>query len=141
MPTIESIAIIRHKNTKVSSVYTCRPYRVFTALTWLKKNNHLYESIELDWPNNVLDWQNQDSVVEPPYIELTDEEEREINEQNNEDPDLDERPSTNPGNLYANIFILLCNTNIILKASVGNDKDVLLQQPATLVSQLQSLRD
>ena len=115
MPTIESIAIIRHKNTKVSSDYTCRPYGVFTALTWLKKNDHLYESIELDWPNNVLDWQNQDSVVEPPYIELTDEEGREINEQNNDDPDLDERPSTNPGNLYANIFILLCNTNVISK--------------------------
>ena len=102
MPTIESIAIIRHKNTKISSDYTYRPYRVFTALTWLKKNNHLYESIELDWPNNVLDWQNQDSVVEPPYIELTDEEEREINEQNNDDPDLDERPPMAPSDKYEN---------------------------------------
>jgi hypothetical protein len=75
MPTIESIAIIRHKNSKVSSDYTYRPYRVFTALTWLKKNNHLYEGVELDWPNNVLDWQNKNSVVEPPHIDLTDEEE------------------------------------------------------------------
>ena len=66
MPTIESIAIIRHKNSKVNSDYTYRPYRIFTALTWLKKNNHLYEGIELDWPNNVLDWQNKNSVVESP---------------------------------------------------------------------------
>ena len=38
------------------------------------------------------------------YIELTDEEESEINEQNNDDPDLDERLSSNPGNLYADSF-------------------------------------
>jgi hypothetical protein len=37
MPTIESVAIIRHKNTRISKDYTYRPYTVFTALTWLKK--------------------------------------------------------------------------------------------------------
>jgi hypothetical protein len=52
---------------------------------------------ELDWPNDVLDWQNKDAVVEPPYIELTDEEESEINEHDGVDGELDERTSTNPG--------------------------------------------
>jgi hypothetical protein len=99
MPTIESVAIIRHKNTRISKDYTFRPYTVFTALTWLKKNNHLYENIELDWPNGVLDWQNHDTVVEPPYIELTDQEEAEINEQNDIDVQFDETPSTNPGKI------------------------------------------
>ena len=99
MPTIESVAIIRHKNTRISKDYTYRPYTVFTALTWLKKNNHLYENIELDWPNGVLDWQNHDTVVEPPYIELTDQEEAEINEQNDIDVQFDETPSTNPGKI------------------------------------------
>jgi OTU-like cysteine protease len=97
MPTIESIAIIRHKNTKISNDYTYRPFTVFKALTWLKNNNHLYENIELDWPIDVLDWQNQDAVIEPPYIELTDQEETEINEEHDIDAKTDERPSTNPG--------------------------------------------
>jgi hypothetical protein len=97
MPTVDSISILRHKNTKVSKDYTYRPFKIFTALTWLKKNNKLYENIELDWPNDVLDWQNKDAVVEPPYIELTDEEESEINEHDGVDGELDERTSTNPG--------------------------------------------
>jgi hypothetical protein len=33
MPTIESVIIIRHKNTAISKDYTYRPYTVFTALT------------------------------------------------------------------------------------------------------------
>jgi hypothetical protein len=41
MPTIDTIAILRHKNTKVSKDYTYRPYKIFTALTWLKKNNRV----------------------------------------------------------------------------------------------------
>jgi hypothetical protein len=105
MPTIESVVIIRHKNTTISKDYTYRPYTVFTALTWLKENNHLYENIELEWPNDVLNWQNQDAVVEPPYIELTDEEETEINEQTGMDEEIDDRPSTNPGRKYS---ILIC---------------------------------
>jgi hypothetical protein len=39
----------------------------------------------LDWPNGILDWQNHDTVAEPPYMELTDQEEAEINEQNDID--------------------------------------------------------
>ena len=35
--------------------------------------------------------------MEPPDIELTDEEESEIDEENDVDIELDERPSTNPG--------------------------------------------
>lgn len=77
MPTIETIAILRHKNTKISMDYTYRPFKIFTALTWLKKNNHLYEKIELEWPQDVTDWHNEDAVTELPYIELTDEEEYE----------------------------------------------------------------
>jgi hypothetical protein len=101
MPTIDTIAILRHKNAKVSKDYTYRPYKIFTALTWLKKNNHLYESIELEWPKEVLDWQNMNTVVEPPYIELTDEEEPEINEENDV---FDDKPSTNPGTINRTSF-------------------------------------
>lgn len=63
----------------------------------MKKNSHLYENIELHWTNDVLDWQNKDAVVEHPYIELTDDEESEINQENDVDLELDERPSTNQG--------------------------------------------
>jgi hypothetical protein len=48
------------------------------------KTNHVYKNIELERPNDVLDWQNEDAVVELPFIELTDEEELEINEQNDD---------------------------------------------------------
>ena len=72
----------------------------------MKKFNHLYENIELDWPSDVVDWQIKDSVVEPPYIELIDEEIIEIHEQN--DLESDGRPSTNPGIINAtNVSFLL----------------------------------
>ena len=37
----------------------------------------MYEKIELEWPQDVKDWQNKD-VVETPFIKLSDEEEVEI---------------------------------------------------------------
>ena len=59
-----------------------------------------------------MDWQIKDSVVEPPYIELKDEEIIEIHEQN--DLESDGRPSTNPGIINAtNVLFLLCTSNYI----------------------------
>jgi hypothetical protein len=78
MPTIETTAIIRHCNTSASKEYTYRPYKIFSALTWLKTNNHLYAQIELVWPSEVLDWQNDVSSIDIPYIELSDVEQLEI---------------------------------------------------------------
>jgi hypothetical protein len=74
----------------------------------LKENYNLYENIELERPNDVLDWQNQDAVVEPPYIELTDEEETENKGQTDMDEEIDDRPSTNPGIKY---YILICHVD------------------------------
>ena len=104
MPIIETIAILRHKNTKISKDYTYRPFKIITALTWLKKNNHLYEKIKFEWPNNTIDWHDKHAVIETPYIELTDDEENEINEQNGADDDSDGTPSTNPGMEYTEIL-------------------------------------
>ena len=56
----------------------------------------MYEKIELEFPQDVEDWQNKD-VVETPFIELSDEEEVDIEENNNDDDDSNDRPSTNPG--------------------------------------------
>ena len=57
-------------------------------------------TIESIVTNDVVDWQNKDTVVEPPFIELTDDEETDINEDDNDEVDSNKRPSTNPGNQF-----------------------------------------
>ena len=47
MPSLESIAVMRHKNTPIGEDYTYRPNRVHRALTWLKRYNNLYADIDL----------------------------------------------------------------------------------------------
>jgi hypothetical protein len=79
MPTIDCTALMRHKNSTVGKDYTYRPYKIYSALTWLKKHNHLYAEIELVWPNYISNWQSQDAV-DIPFIELTDEELEDIDE-------------------------------------------------------------
>jgi hypothetical protein len=37
---------------------------IASALTWLNKNNRLYENVELDWPNEEVDWHDKDAFVE-----------------------------------------------------------------------------
>ena len=108
MPTIDGTAIMHHENCSVTPLsdriprlydavshiwwqnsavgldYTYRPYKVFPALTWLKKNNHLYAGIELKWPNYVFNWQYQDAI-DILYIVITDEELVDIDEGHSEE--------------------------------------------------------
>lgn len=42
MPSIEDTAVTRHRKTVVGKENTYRPFRVFSALNWLKEHNHLY---------------------------------------------------------------------------------------------------
>ena len=72
MPSIEDTAILRHKKATIGSDYTYRPFKVFTALNWLKKHNHLYADIDLVWPKDILFWQTTLSSVDIPFIEITD---------------------------------------------------------------------
>lgn len=99
MPSIEDTAIMRHKNTVVGKDYKYRPFRVFSALNWLKKYNHLYVDIELIWPVDVKYWNDTSTFVDIPYIDITDEESVDIdNDGSSVDVELEEL-TTNPGML------------------------------------------
>ena len=79
MPSIESIAILRHGSGLHAKDYKYRPYYVKEALTWLVANNHIYSEIEIRWPNEV-DWDDESGSVEPPYLPLSENDIRAIDE-------------------------------------------------------------
>ena len=97
MPSIEGIAIIRHKNTPVGKEYTYRPYRVFSALTWLKVHNFLYSDIELVWGDDVRFWQNTQSAIDIPFIEISDQEVSDIDDELFAEPCMSDDMTTNSG--------------------------------------------
>lgn len=70
MPSIESIAILRHGSGLNAKDYKYRPYFVKEALKWLVANNHLYSGIESDWRDEI-DWDDEFECVEAPYLPLT----------------------------------------------------------------------
>jgi len=72
-----TIGILHTKTRSLNSNFTFRPLIVKNALTWLKQNNHLYNLVELYWYEDNFDWDSP-SEVNSPYIELTDEDEIEI---------------------------------------------------------------
>jgi hypothetical protein len=103
MSSIEDTAVMRHRRTDVGKEYKYRPFRVYSALNWLKEHNHLYSDIEIIWPINVNYWQETTSPVDIPFIELTDDEDCDIDGGNVADDEVSDEYSTNTG-----IFCLLC---------------------------------
>ena len=97
MPTLKSIAVMRHKNTPIGKEYTYRPNRVYKALTWLKKYNHLYADIDLLWGADILFWQNTEISIDIPYIKISDEEVSEIDDELNTQPSMSDEFLTNSG--------------------------------------------
>ena len=97
MPSIEDTAIMRHRKTVIGKEYKYRPFKVYSALNWLKKYNHLYADIEIVWPNDVQYWQNTTSPVDIPFIELTDDEVCDIDGDYFEDGEFSDEFTTNTG--------------------------------------------
>lgn len=79
MPSIESIAILRHGGGVNAKDYRYRPYFVKEALKWLVANNHLYSEIRIDWPEEI-NWDDEFESVEPPYLPLSESDIRAIDE-------------------------------------------------------------
>ena len=79
MPSVESIAILRHGSGINAKDYKYRPYYVKEALKWLVENNHLFSEIHIDWPDEV-DWDDEFGFEEPPYLPLTENDIRAIDE-------------------------------------------------------------
>lgn len=71
MPTLESIAILRHSTGSKTKDYKYRPFKVKRALLWLQSNNHLYENITLEWPM-AYNWDDESSTGEIPFLSLSD---------------------------------------------------------------------
>ena len=94
MPSIESIAILRHGSGLNAKDYKYCPYYVKEALTWLVANNHLYSEIQIDWPNEV-DWDDEFGSVEPPYLPLT---ENDIRATDEEADSVTQQSGTNQAN-------------------------------------------
>ena len=97
MPTLESIAVMRHKNTPIGKEYTYRPYRVYRALIWLKKFNHLYSNIDLVWGDDIRYWQVTETSIDIPFIEISDAEVSDIDNELNCEPSMSDEFSTNSG--------------------------------------------
>jgi copper chaperone CopZ len=97
MPSIEDTAIMRHKTSRIGKEYTYRPHKVYCALLWLKKNNHLYMDIELVWGDDLSYWQNTNSHVDIPYIEITDEDVIDLNDGVPVEEKMSDEFSTNSG--------------------------------------------
>ena len=97
MPSIEDTAVMRHKKTDVGKEYKYRPFRVYSALNWLKEHNHLYCDIEIIWPINVKYWQETTIPVDIPFIELTDDEVCDIDGGNVADDEVSDEYTTNTG--------------------------------------------
>jgi Helitron helicase-like domain at N-terminus len=91
--TVEDIALLRHhSDTGMTKHYKFRPYKIFRALKWLKANNPLYKDYVFIWEdpihqNNALyddfidiDLEaNRNKEMNPPYIDLTDEDMTKLN--------------------------------------------------------------
>lgn len=103
MPSIEDTAIMRHSKSSVGKDYTYRPFKVYTALCWLKKNNHLYAHIDLDWGSDLSFWTETISEVDVPFIEITDDDVNDLNNGSEEDDIASDEFSTNPG-FYISYF-------------------------------------
>ena len=97
MPSIEDTAVMRHRRTDVGKEYKYRPFRVYSALNWLKEHNHLYCDIEIIWPINVKYWQETTIPVDIPFIELTDDEDCDIDGGNVADDEVSDEYTTNTG--------------------------------------------
>ena len=107
MPSIEDTAVMRHRKTVVGKEYTYRPFRVFSALNWLKEHNHLYTDIELIWPISVMYWKITTIPVDIPFIELTDDETCDIDSNSVEDDEVSDEYTTNSGKSILLIYFVV----------------------------------
>ena len=62
--------------------YQYRPSKVWSALKWLKLNNHLYKEIHLDFPLDI-EWETNNERLDVPFIEMSDEDVAELNDELN----------------------------------------------------------
>ena len=89
MPTLDTIALLRHKSSYQSKDWSYRPGRVRAALSWLKSNNILYKDIVISFPEGFSD--SMDEVMCTNF-ELEDDEIEALN-----DDEVGYVPSTNSG--------------------------------------------
>ena len=76
------IAILRHKKDKSTVDYQYRPSKVWSALQWLKLNNHLYKNIQLEFPEGI-EWETNNERLDIPFIEMSDEDVAELTDELN----------------------------------------------------------
>ena len=89
MLNYDEFALLRHETEKTIRDYKFNPKKVWQALQWLRKNNHLYKDINLAseevWPPK---WRETPNQLELPtdledviYIELTDQDVAELDDE------------------------------------------------------------
>ena len=156
MPSIEDTAIMRHSRSSVGKDYTYRPFKVYTALCWLKKNNHLYSPIDLDWGSDVSFWTETLSEVDVPFIEITDDDVNDLFNGSDEDESTSDEFSTNPGLYIIFIFVFFFHFHfhfhfhlifififififILFIGSAGKETDIFLEIPESVVSHIEDL--
>ena len=117
-----TIGILQTRSRKLNSNFTFRPLIVKNALTWLKQNNHLYNSVDLHWYEENFDWDSA-SEVYIPVIELTDEDELQIDNE-----------------LLSNTSITNSEQLTINNGSYSQDSEILLMTSDCINSELQDIK-
>lgn len=95
LPNVQTLAILRYTNDVCTKDLKYRPGMVKRALEWLKRNNHLYKDIVVQYPD---DWSsvNDTHEVEPDSL-VMDEEEKEVFVHSDDDTEEDEKDGSVDG--------------------------------------------
>eukprot|EP01032_Pedospumella_encystans_P012139 gene12139-14066_t len=95
LPNVQTLAILRYTNDVCTKDLKYRPGMVKRALEWLKRNNHLYKDIVVQYPE---DWSsvNDTHEVEPDSL-VMDEEEKEVFVHSDDDTEEDEKDGSVDG--------------------------------------------
>jgi hypothetical protein len=107
MPSIESTALLRHRNGDFKKDYKYRPNKVHRALIWLKLNNHLYKDIDIVYPT--LGWETNENEINIHHVDISDEELHDYETAADNDFEASPEVSTNPGRNSFLIVITLKN--------------------------------
>jgi hypothetical protein len=106
MPSVESLAILRQATGKLCKEYTYRTYYVKMALLWLKRNNHLYKNINYEWPEEHI-WDDINARGEVPFLPLSADDIRAIDENDSENSMGIESKSHHKGKTFKTVLTVL----------------------------------
>jgi hypothetical protein len=113
VPSKDNWAVFVHQgfNGKPDSQHQYRPHYVYNALTWLKKNNHLYRHVELDFPGHWADASNAERTITVECVEYADEDVEPVVRKASQDEAGEAGHAANPSAVASKEFFLVKSTD------------------------------